>query len=223
MNNTIKICPSILAADFSKLGEEVKRLEQAGADMIHIDVMDGEFVPNISIGPPVISCLRNLTKLPFDAHLMIIQPDRHLKAFADAGADIITVHVESCVHLSRTLRHIRSLGVKPSVALNPHTPADFIQWVLADVDMVLVMTVNPGFGGQTLIDSMYNKISRVRALADEAGLPIDIEVDGGVNSDNIGKLARAGANVIVAGSAVFRAGDIRAELDAYRAEAGKAL
>ena len=223
MDKNIKLCPSILAADFSHLGDEIKRLELAGADMIHIDVMDGEFVPNLSVGPPVIKCLRAYTKLPFDVHLMIIRPDRHLEAFRDAGADIITVHAECCVHLSRTLGIIRELGAKPSVALNPHTPVDYLEWALEETDMALIMTVNPGFGGQSLIEAMYAKISKVRAMADAAGLPLDIEVDGGVNADNVGKLVGAGANVIVAGSAVFKTGDISAELGVYRAEARRAL
>ncbi|MCL2060027.1 MAG: ribulose-phosphate 3-epimerase [Oscillospiraceae bacterium] len=219
MKTDIILCPSILSADFSRLGEEIARLERAGADMIHIDVMDGDFVPNITIGPPVIKRLRELTKLPFDVHLMITQPDRHLGAFAEAGADIITVHAEACTHLSRTLGHIRALGAKPSVALNPHTPLDFVRWVIGDATMVLVMTVNPGFGGQSFIDAMYGKVAAVRAMADDAGIPIDIEVDGGVNSQNIEKVFRAGANVIVAGSAVFHAADMRAELESYRTAA----
>jgi len=222
MTAPVKLCPSILSADFSRLGDEITRLERAGADMIHIDVMDGEFVPNITIGPPVIKSLRKLTKLPFDVHLMIIQPDRHIGAFADAGADILTVHAECCAHLPRTLAGIRALGIKPAVALNPHTPVEFLQWVLKDMEMALVMTVNPGFGGQKFIGSMYEKIKIVRAMADGAGLPLDIQVDGGVSADNIGMIVRAGANVIVAGSAVFNAKDMNAELAAYREKAREA-
>jgi len=216
----IKLSPSILAADFSRLGEEIARLERAGADMIHVDVMDGVFVPNISIGPPVIKNIRKYTRLPFDVHLMIVKPDGLLEDFADAGADIITVHAEACAHLSRTLGRIRALGAKPAVALNPHTPVEYLKWVLGEIDMALVMTVNPGFGGQTFIDAMYQKIRAVRELADGAGLPLDIQVDGGVNAANVSRIARAGANVIVAGSAVFKAPDVGAELAAYRAAAG---
>jgi len=219
MNKKIKLCPSILSADFSQLGDDIQRLERAGADMIHIDVMDGDFVPNITIGPPVIGSLRGLTKLPFDVHLMITQPDRHLEAFRDAGADIITVHAECCPHLSRTINRIRALGASPSVALNPHTPAEYLRWVLGEIDMALVMTVNPGFGGQTFIEAMYEKIGAVRALADGVGLPLDVEVDGGIHAGNIERIIRSGANIIVAGSAIFRAPDMRAELDAYRAAA----
>ena len=215
----IKLSPSIYSADFTRLGDEIRRLEQAGADMIHIDVMDGNFVPNITMGPPVIKSLRRLTKLPFDVHLMISQPDALLGLFADAGANIVTVHAECCQNLFLTIGAIRRLGLKPAVALNPHTPVEFLRWVLSDIDMALVMTVNPGFGGQAFIEGMYEKIKTVRRFADEAGLPLDIQVDGGVNSENVGRIIQSGANVIVAGSAVFRAPDMRAELDSYRAAA----
>ena len=217
----IILSPSILAADFSRLGEEIKRLEKAGADMIHMDVMDGDFVPNITLGPPVIERLRASTRLPFDVHLMISQPDRHLEAFAGAGADILTVHAEACTHLSRTLDRITALGVKPAVALNPHTPAEFLRWVIGDICMALVMTVNPGFGGQKFIGAMCEKISAVRAMADIHNPSLNIEVDGGINAQSVGLAIRAGANVIVAGSAVFKAPDLRTELDSYRAAAGQ--
>ena len=223
MKPVLKLSPSILAADFSRLGEAIAALELAGADMIHIDVMDGVFVPNISVGPPVIKSLRALTKLPFDVHMMVSQPDRHLKALADAGADIVTVHVEACAHLLRTLNDIRALGMTPAVALNPHTPPDFLRWVAGDIGMALIMTVNPGYGGQAFIDGMYAKITAAREIVGCAGAPPDIEVDGGVGADNAERVIRSGANVIVAGSAVFRAADMREELEFYRAAASHVL
>ncbi len=198
-----KIAPSILSADFSRLAEEVRAVEEAGADWIHIDVMDGHFVPNLTIGPLVVASLRKVTKLPFDVHLMIEQPDNFLEAFAKAGADIITVHAEACVHLHRTLQTIKQLGKKAGVALNPATPLCFLEPVLEDVDLVLIMSVNPGFGGQKLIPSALDRIRQVRKWIEERGLTIDLEVDGGINADTIAKVAAAGANVFVAGSAVF--------------------
>jgi ribulose-phosphate 3-epimerase len=212
----LKICPSILAADFSRLGDEIARLERSGADMIHVDVMDGDFVNNITIGPPVIKALRRFTGLPFDVHLMISQPERHLEAFADAGADIITVHAEACAHLDRALSRIRELGPAPAVALNPHTPLACLDWVLGGAAMVLLMTVNPGFGGQAFIPYSLEKIRALRARADAAGLELDIEADGGLGRDNIGAVAAAGANVIVMGSALYRAADMRAEIAGMR-------
>ena len=223
MTMPLYLSPSILSADFSRLGDELRRLERAGADMIHIDVMDGDFVPNITLGPPVIKSLRATTGLPFDVHLMISQPDRYLEAFADAGADILTVHAEACTHLLRTVRRINELGVKPAVALNPHTHIECLRWIMRDVAMALIMTVNPGFGGQSFIAAMYDKIKVLRALADETGYPLDIQVDGGVNAGNVEAIAAAGANVIVAGSSVFGAPDMRAELDVYRAAAARAV
>ncbi|WP_017380818.1 ribulose-phosphate 3-epimerase [Paenisporosarcina sp. TG-14] len=199
----IKIAPSILAANFSKLAEEVKEVEQAGAQLIHIDVMDGHFVPNITMGPIVVEALRPVTKLPLDVHLMIENPDNFIESFAKAGADYITVHVEACPHLHRTIQLIRSFGVKPGVVLNPHTPIESIQHVLEDIDMVLFMTVNPGFGGQKFIHSVIPKIQKLSTIIKEKGLNIEIEIDGGINADTIIPCAQAGATIFVAGSAIY--------------------
>ena len=199
----IKIAPSILAADFAKLGQEVKEVEAAGAELIHIDVMDGHFVPNISFGAIALEAIRPLSTLPMDVHLMIENPDQYIEQFAKAGADYITVHVEACRHLHRTIQLIRSFGVKPGVVLNPHTPIETIQHVLADVDMVLFMTVNPGFGGQKFIESVVPKVEALSKMVKERGLKIDIEIDGGINAETIIPCAKAGANIFVAGSAIF--------------------
>lgn len=203
----IKIAPSILASDFSKLGEEISRVERAGADMIHLDVMDGHFVPNITIGPPVIKSLRKVTGLPFDVHLMIEEPDRYIKDFAEAGANIISVHVENNPHLHRTIELIRDCGTRPSVVLNPATPLNVLDAVLENVDMVLLMTVDPGFGGQHYIENMTDKIRELRQTAVKRGLRLDIEVDGGIDLSNIWDVTQAGANVIVAGTTIFGAPD----------------
>lgn len=208
----IKISPSILAADFSDLKSEIKKIEAAGADMVHIDVMDGLFVPNISFGLPVIKAIRHCTNLLFDVHLMIKSPERYIKEFKAAGADIITVHAEATDHLHRTLQSIKASGAKAGVALNPGTDPSAIKYVLSETDMVLVMTVNPGFGGQKFIREMTKKVAEVRAMA--PGL--DIEVDGGISSDNIDLVTRAGANVIVAGSAVFNAPCAKDEIENMR-------
>lgn len=199
----IKIAPSILAADFSKLGEEVLEVEKAGADWIHIDVMDGHFVPNITMGPIAVEALRPLTKLPLDVHLMIEDPDRYIEDFAKAGADWITVHVEAATHLHRTIQLIRSFGVKPGVVLNPHTPVESIQHVLEDIDMVLFMTVNPGFGGQKFIHSVIPKVEQLAKIVKDKGLSLEIQIDGGINEETIVLCAKAGATVFVAGSAIY--------------------
>ncbi|KGR73849.1 ribulose-phosphate 3-epimerase [Ureibacillus sinduriensis] len=199
----IKIAPSILSADFAKLGQEVKEVEAAGAELIHIDVMDGQFVPNITMGPIVVEALRPITQLPLDVHLMIENPDNYIEQFAKAGADYISVHVEACRHLHRTIQLIRSLGVKPGVVLNPHTPIESIQHILEDIDFVLFMTVNPGFGGQKFISSVVPKIEALSKIIKERGLSIEIEVDGGITSETIGACTKAGATMIVAGSAIY--------------------
>ena len=208
----IKIAPSILAADFSKLADEVREVEAAGAELIHIDVMDGHFVPNITMGPIVVEALRPITKLPLDVHLMISNPDAYIEQFAKAGADYITVHVEACPHLHRTLQFIKSLGVKSGVVLNPHTPIETIQHVLEEVDMVLFMTVNPGFGGQKFIHSVLPKVKQLSDIIRERNLSIEIEIDGGVNEETIIPCVEAGATILVAGSAVFNAPDRAAAL-----------
>lgn len=197
------IAPSILSADFSKLGDEIEAVEKAGADWIHIDVMDGHFVPNITIGPLVVKSVRKITKLPFDVHLMIENPDRYVGDFIDAGADIITVQVESCTHLHRCVGMIKDAGAKAGVVLNPATPLSSLEWIVADVDVILIMSVNPGFGGQSFIPSTLDKIRSLRRILEEKSLSPIIEVDGGVNKDTIADIAAAGADVFVAGSAIF--------------------
>lgn len=199
----IKLAPSILSADFSKLGEEIKVLDNSLADYIHIDVMDGIFVPSISFGFPVINSIRKLTDKPFDVHLMIDEPVRYVKEFSKAGADIITVHCEACRHLNRTIQTIKEEGIKAGVVLNPSTPLTEVEYILEYVDMVLLMSVNPGFGGQKYIDNVTEKIKRLRKIIDERNLNVEIEVDGGINLLNAKKVIDAGADVLVAGSAVF--------------------
>jgi ribulose-phosphate 3-epimerase len=212
----VKIAPSILAANFAKLGEEVLEVEKAGAELIHIDVMDGHFVPNITMGPIVVEALRPLTKLPLDVHLMIENADRYIEAFAKAGADYITVHVEACPHLHRTIQLIRSFGVKPGVVLNPHTPIESIQHVLEDIDMVLFMTVNPGFGGQKFIHSVLPKVKQLSDIVKERNLSIEIEIDGGINEETIIPCVEAGATIFVAGSAIYNAPDKGKALQAIK-------
>ena len=203
----VKIAPSILSADFSKLGEEILAVEKGGADYIHIDVMDGHFVPNITIGPLIVDAIRPITKLPLDVHLMIENPDQYIEAFAKAGADYITVHVEASRHLHRTIQNIKSYGVKAGVVLNPATPVESIQHIIADIDMVLLMSVNPGFGGQKFIPEVLPKIRKVKEMAEQKGLDIEIEIDGGVNPETAKLCMEAGANVLVAGSAIYNEED----------------
>ena len=202
MNSNIKIAPSILASNFSKLNDEVISIENAGADFIHLDIMDGHFVPNLTFGPPIIKSLRNLTKLPFDVHLMVSNPDTLLDDYVNAGANIITVHVEACNHLARTLHYIKSKGCKAGVAINPHTDIQFIENVIEDLDLILIMTVNPGFGGQKFIKSMFKKISLVKEII--SSRDIFLEVDGGITKENSKEVIDAGANVLVAGTSVFK-------------------
>jgi ribulose-phosphate 3-epimerase len=211
-----KLAASILSSDFGRLSEEVKAVERAGADWIHVDVMDGHFVPNITIGPDVVRAIRKATSLPLDVHLMIERPESYIEAFADAGAEWLSVHTEATVHLHRLIQRIRELGVKPCAALNPATPLDRIQNVLSDLDMVLVMTVNPGFGGQKFISSMLPKVRRCRELIDQSGANVLLEVDGGVHSDTIGDLSEAGADVFVSGSAIFQGADYTRNIDALK-------
>ena len=213
----IKIAPSILSADFSKLGEEVIKLNDAGADFIHIDVMDGEFVPNITFGMPVIKAIRNKTNKVFDVHLMINNPRRYIDGFIDAGADIITLHYEAEKHLDRAIQYIKSKGVKAAVALNPATPVCVLKNIIANLDMVLIMSVNPGFGGQSFIPYSLDKIKEVKEMAIKAGNEnILIQVDGGIGKDNVKDVIEAGANVIVAGSAIFNGGDIEENIKSLR-------
>ncbi|KIY21641.1 MULTISPECIES: ribulose-phosphate 3-epimerase [Mesobacillus] len=212
----VKIAPSILSADFSRLGEEIKDVERGGADYIHVDVMDGHFVPNITIGPLLVEAIRPVTKLPLDVHLMIENPDQYIKAFANAGADYITVHVEACRHLHRTIQLIKSTGAKAGVVLNPATPVENLRHIIEDVDMVLLMSVNPGFGGQKFLTSVLPKIREVKKLADLYHPELEIEVDGGVNEETAKLVVEAGANVLVAGSAVFNNKDREAAIASLR-------
>jgi ribulose-phosphate 3-epimerase len=223
MSSPLKIAPSILSADFGQLAREVQAAEAAGADWIHVDVMDGRFVPNITIGPVVVRAVRKATKLPVDVHLMIVEPERYLEDFAEAGADILSVHVESSFHLARTLQHIRSLGKKAGVVLNPHTPPDSIEYVLERVDLVLVMSVNPGFSGQAFMPEVLPKLQAIRKMIDSRGLDIALEIDGGVAPGTASKVVEAGARVLVAGSAVFGHRDYAAAISAIRTDGALGL
>ena len=216
----VKIAPSILSADFSRLGEEIRAIEAGGADYVHVDVMDGHFVPNITIGPLVVEAARKVTNLPLDVHLMIENPDRYIPDFAKAGADILTVHQETVPHLHRTVQLIRSLGKKAGVSINPATPVAALDLILDDLDLVLVMSVNPGFGGQSFIPSCLGKITALRRMIAERGLKVELEVDGGVKTDNIGRIVAAGADVLVAGSAVFGTDDYRETIATLKRNAG---
>lgn len=208
MTRPILIAPSILSADFARLGEEVRAIDVAGADYIHVDVMDGHFVPNITIGPMVVAALRQVTDKPLDVHLMIENADRYIPAFTEAGADIIGVHVEACPHLHRTVQSIVAADKKACVVVNPATPLEGLHYVLDQLSMVLIMSVNPGFGGQAFIPAVLPKIRALRQLIDERGLDVDIEVDGGIKLDNVAEVAAAGANVMVSGSGIFKAGEV---------------
>jgi ribulose-phosphate 3-epimerase len=212
------VAPSILSADFGRLADEIRSIESA--DWVHVDVMDGRFVPNITIGPVVVEAARRATKLPLDVHLMIVEPDRYVEDFRKAGADWITVHAEACTHLDRTIQLIRSTGAKAGVSLNPHTPATVLDYVLDELDLVLLMTVNPGFGGQSLIERVFPKMERVRETIEKRGLKALVEADGGVKPSNARRFVDAGAQVLVAGSAVFGAPDRAAAIRAIRGEAG---
>jgi ribulose-phosphate 3-epimerase len=217
-----RIAPSILSADFARLGQEVEAVERSGADWIHVDVMDGRFVPNLTLGPAIVEAVRRSTSLPLDVHLMIVEPERYINEFVKAGAATVGVHVETCPHLHRTVAQIREAGARASVVLNPSTPAAHVELVLADVDQVLVMTVNPGFGGQRFISGMLPKIRQLRRWIDERGLAVRLEVDGGVGPSTIGLAASAGADVFVAGTAVFGAPDYAAAISQLRREAAEA-
>ena len=214
----VRIAPSILSSDFSRLGEEIRAVEAAGADWIHIDVMDGRFVPNITIGPLIVKAIRGITKLPFDVHLMIVEPEKYVDAFAEAGADTITVHVEASPHLHRTLQHIRALKKRAGVVINPGTHEDALRYVLAYADLILVMSVNPGFGGQSFIPEVLPKVAAIRKMIDASGRAIDLEIDGGISEKTARMATEAGARVLVAGNAVFTGGHYEEAIAKLRAE-----
>lgn len=212
----VKIAPSILSADFSNLLEDIKKVEEAGVELLHIDVMDGHYVPNISFGPVVLKSIKGKTTIPFDVHLMIENPDNYIEEFVNCGADIITVHAEATTHLHRTVQNIKSYGVKAAVSLNPGTSLSVLEEVLPELDMVLLMSVNPGFGGQSFIETTLDKIKRLKAMIDARGLNIDIQIDGGVKINNAAEIVKAGANVLVAGSAIFNTENIAETVQQFR-------
>ncbi len=214
--STVRIAPSILSADFARLADEVARVEAGGADLLHVDVMDGHFVPNLTVGPPIVEALRKVTKLPLDVHLMITNADAYIKEFADAGADYLTVHVEACPHLHRTVQAIKERGVKAGVTLNPATPLGSVEAILPDADLLLIMSVNPGFGGQSFIPSSLQKISQARAMIERVGSRALLEVDGGVKVENAAQIVAAGADILVSGSAIFSSRDYGATITAMR-------
>ncbi|QRK09350.1 ribulose-phosphate 3-epimerase [Archangium violaceum] len=216
MNRRVLVSPSLLSSDFGRLAEEVRAVEAAGADWIHVDVMDGRFVPNITLGPVVVEAIKKAATRPLDVHLMIVEPEKYVEAFAKAGADVLTVHVEACTHLHRVLQQIRHAGAKPAVVLNPATPLSAVEEVLGDVEMVLLMSVNPGFGGQSFIAPTVDKVRRLRAMLDARGLSTHIEVDGGINAETARRVVDAGADVLVAGSYVFGSKDYAAAIRSLR-------
>ena len=220
MGNSLYIAPSILSADFARLADEIAAVERAGADFLHVDVMDGHFVPNLTVGPPIVESLKKVTKLPLDVHLMITNADAFIPDFVDAGADYLTVHVEACPHLHRTIQSIKERGVKAGVTLNPATPISSLQEILSEVDLVLIMSVNPGFGGQKFIPSVLKKISEARGMLDRINSQALLEVDGGVKAENARDIVVAGATVLVAGSAIFSQGDYTATIASLRAAGG---
>ncbi len=219
----VVVAPSILSADFGRLAEEVRAVEAAGADWIHVDVMDGRFVPNLTIGPPVVKALRRVTKLPLDCHLMIVEPEKYVDAFAEAGADTITVHVEACTHLHRVVQQIKHAGKRAGVTLNPATSEDTLRYIVSEVDLVLVMSVNPGFGGQSFIENVLPKVAAIRRMIDATGRHVDLEIDGGIAHDTAARAAAAGARAFVAGNAIFAKPDYAAAIADIRREAAKAI